>query len=151
MPLCLVGRGRHVATTAGPVDVDVSVNGVLLAGVLGLDAEGVSTEVITLGLEKVGGKVLGAVTVEPGQSGRESGSGDTQKGSLGDNVSPAGLGLVDGLVEELVEEKVLQLRLLAVSRGDVLEEDGSDNATTTPHEGDGGLVELPLVLLGSLR
>lgn len=63
--LGLVGRGRDVAATAGPVDVNVLALGVLVAGKLGLDVEGVGTEVITLGLEKVGGEVLGAVTVEP--------------------------------------------------------------------------------------
>lgn len=45
-----VGRGRHVTTAAGPVDVDVLVHGEVLAGVLGLDTEGVRTEVVTLGL-----------------------------------------------------------------------------------------------------
>ncbi len=33
---------------------------------------------------------------------------------------------------------------------DVLEEDGSDDAATTPHQGDFRLVQLPLVFLGSL-
>jgi hypothetical protein len=57
---------------------------------------------------------------------------------------------VDGLVEEVVEEQVLQVGLVAVSRGDVLEEDRSDDAATTPHESDGGLVKLPVELTGSL-
>lgn len=130
--------------------MDVSVLLVLLAGILGLDAESVGTEVVTLGLEQVGGEVLGAVAVEPRQGGGEGRGGDTEEGGLADNLAPAGLGLVDGLVEEVVEEKVLQVGLLAVGRGDVLEEDGADDAATTPHEGDGGLVELPVVLLGGL-
>ena len=45
--------------------MDVLSDLVLLVGILGLDSEGVGTEVVTLGLEKVGGEVLGAVTVEP--------------------------------------------------------------------------------------
>lgn len=117
---------------------------------LRLDVESVSTKVITLSLQQVGGQILGAVSVEPGQSSGEGRSGDTKLSSLGNGGSPAGLGLVDGLVEEGVEEQVLQVRLVAVSRGDVLEEDGSDNAATTPHEGDGRLVELPVELTGSL-
>ncbi|KAI6759042.1 hypothetical protein HG531_014038 [Fusarium graminearum] len=133
-----------------PVDVNVLAVGVLLAGVLGLDAEGVGTEVVTLSLEKVGGEVLGAVTVEPRQGGGEGGSRDTKKGGLGNNVSPTGLGLVDGLVEEVVEQEVLEVRLAAVGVGDVLEEDGSDDAATSPHKGDGRLVELPAVLAGGL-
>lgn len=47
--------------------VDVLALGVLVAGVLGLDSEGVGTEVITLSLEKVGGQLLRPVTVIEGQ------------------------------------------------------------------------------------
>jgi len=56
-----------------------------------LDLEGVSTEVITLSLEQVGGQVLGAVTVVEAQRGAESRGRDTPQGTLADNVSPAGL------------------------------------------------------------
>lgn len=117
---------------------------------LWLDLEGVGTEVITLGLEEVGRKILGAVTIEPRERSRESGSGDTEKSRLGDNITPSRLGLVDGLVEEVAEEKVLKIRVGAVRRCDILEEDGADNAATTPHEGDGWLVKLPSVFLSSL-
>lgn len=122
-----------------------------LAGELGLDAEGVGTEVVTLGLEKVGGQVLGAVAVVEAERGGEGGSRNTPKGSLADNVTPAALGVVDGLLEEVVEQKVLEVGVVAVGLSDVLQEDGADNAATTPHEGDGGLVELPVVLLGGLN
>jgi hypothetical protein len=130
--------------------VDVLALGEGLAGVLGLDAESVGTEVVTLGLEEVGRQVLGAVAVVEAESGGEGGSGDTPESSLADHVTPAGLGVVDGLVEEVVEEQVLEVGVVAVGLGDILEEDGADNAATTPHEGNGGLVELPLVLLGGL-
>lgn len=149
--LSSVGGSRDVTATAGPVDVDVLALGVLLAGVLRLDAEGVGTEVVTLGLEHVGGEVLGAVAVVEGQSGAEGRGGDTPEGTLGDNVAPAVLGGVDGVVEEVVEEKVLEVGVAAVGLGDVLEEDRADDAATAPHEGDLGLLELPAVLLGSLR
>ena len=145
-----VGRSGHVTTTAGPVDVDVLALGVLVVGELGLDLEGVGTEVVTLGLEEVGGEVLGTVTVVEGQGGAEGRGGDTPEGTLGDNVAPAVLGSVDGLVEEVVEEQVLKVGVAAVGVGDVLEEDGADDASTAPHEGNVGLVELPAVLLGGL-
>lgn len=148
--LSSVGGGGDVTATAGPVDVDVLALGVLLAGVLGLDAESVGTEVVTLGLEHVGGQVLGAVAVVEGQGGAEGRGGDTPEGTLGDNVTPAVLGLVDGLVEEVVKEQVLEVGVLAVGLGDLLEEDGADDAATAPHEGDLGLLELPAVVLGSL-
>ena len=149
--LSVVGGSRDVTATAGPVDVDVLALRVLLAGELRLDAESVGTEVVTLGLEHVGGEVLGAVTVVEGQSSAEGRGGDTPEGTLGDNVTPAVLGGVDGVVEEVVEEEVLKVGVVAVGLGDVLEEDGADDAATTPHEGNLGLLELPAVLLGSLR
>lgn len=148
--LCLVSGSRNVSTAASPVDVDVLALLVLGVGEFWLDLEGVGTEVISLGLEQVGGEILGAVTIEPGESGGESRGWDTEESRLGDNVTPAGLRLVDGGVEEVVEEKVLQVGVGAVRSRDVLEEDGADNATTAPHERNGGLVELPLVLLGGL-
>lgn len=131
--------------------MDVLALGVLVVGELGLDLEGVGTEVVTLGLEEVGGEVLGTVTVVEGQSGAEAGGGDTPEGALGDDVSPALLCVVDGLVEEIVEEEVLEVGVVAVGSGNVLEEDGADDAATAPHEGDLGLVELPAVLLGGLQ
>jgi hypothetical protein len=130
--------------------VDILTLWVLLARKLWLDLESVSTEVITLGLEKVGWKVLGAVTIEPVQRGCESWSWDAEKSGLGNDVSPSWLSLVDSLVEEVVEEQVLEVGVGPVSGGDVLQEDRADNASSTPHESDGWLVELPLVFLGGL-
>lgn len=121
------------------------------ASELRLDAEGVGAKVVTLSLEQVGGEVSGAVSIVEAQSSAESGCGDTPESTLADSVSPAILGLVNSLDEELIEEQVLKVRVLAVGTGNVLEEDRADNATTAPHESDGGLVQLPAVLLGSLR
>ena len=130
--------------------MDVLTLGVGLTGELGLDAESVGTEVVTLGLQQIGGKVLGAVTIVESKGSGESGERDTPQSRLADDVAPAALGLVDGLGEEVVEQKVLEVGVVAVSVSDVLQEDGADNTATTPHEGNGRLVELPAVLLGSL-
>lgn len=131
--------------------MNVLALGVLLAGVLGLDAERVGTKVITLSLEKVGGEVLCSEAIEEGEGGGEGGRGDTPKGSLGDDISPAILCVVDGLVEEVVKEQVLEVRVRAVRLGDVLQEHGADDAATSPHEGNLWLLKLPAVLLGSLQ
>lgn len=148
--LSSVGGSRHIATTPGPVDVNVLALGVLVARVLGLDAESVGAKVVALGLEQVGGQVLGADAVVEGERGGEGGGGDTPGGGLGDDVAPAGLRGVDGLVEEVVEEQVLEVRVGAVGLGDVLEEDRADDAPSAPHERDFGLLEFPAVFLGSL-
>lgn len=145
-----VGRGRHVTTTAGPVDVNVLVRREVLVGVLGLDAEGVGSKVVTLSLQQVGGELFGAVAVVEAEGSAERRQRDPQESSLADDVSPAALRLVDGLVEEVVEQEVVEVGVGTVGVGDVLEEDGADDAATTPHEGNGGLVQLPAVLLGGL-
>jgi len=123
---------------------------VLLVLVLRLDKEGMGTEVISLCLEHVGGKIGGAVSVKEGQSGGESGKRDTPEGRLGHNVAPAFLRLVDSLVKEIVEEQVLEVRVAAVSLGDVFEEDRADDAAATPHESDFRLVEGPVVFLSGI-
>lgn len=122
----------------------------VVVGALGLDLEGVSTKVVPLGLEQVGREALGAVPVVEAERSAEGRRGNTQQGGLADHISPAALRLVDRLVEEVIEQKVLELRVVAVGVGDVLEEDRADDAPTTPHEGNGWLVQLPPVLLGSL-
>lgn len=131
--------------------MDILTDLVLVIGELRLDLEGVGTEVITLSLEKVGREVLGAVSIEPRESSGESRGWDTEESSLGDNISPAWLSLVDSLVEEVVEEKVLEVVIGVVGGGDVLEEDGSNDTSSAPHESDGWLVKLPLVFAGSLE
>lgn len=116
----------------------------------GLDQEGVGTKVITLSLEEVGRQVLRAVTIEPGQSSGEGRGRKTHEGGFGNDISPAGLGLVDSFVEKVVEEQVLEVVVGVEGSGDVLQENRADNASSAPHEGDGWLVELPLVLTSSL-
>jgi hypothetical protein len=57
----------HISTTSGPVNVNILANLVLLIGKLRLHVKRLSTDVITLSLEKIGREVLVAVTVEPGK------------------------------------------------------------------------------------
>jgi hypothetical protein len=59
---------------------------VCLVGVLGLDPEGVCAEVITLRLQKVGRKVLGAVSVVEAERSAESRGWDTPESTLGDDA-----------------------------------------------------------------
>ncbi len=130
--------------------MDILARWVRGRGMFGLDTERVCTKVITLGLEEVGGQVLGTVTIEPRECSREGGCRDTEEGRLGNNISPARLRLVDGLVEEVIEQKVLKIVVLTIGRGDILQKDRPDDASSAPHQGNRGLVELPLEFLGSL-
>ena len=97
-------------------------------------------------LQKVSGDNLAPVTVEESKRGAERRGGDTPEGSLGVDTPPAGLGFVNGFVEEVVEEEGLEAGILDVGGGDVTEEDRLDDATTTPHPGNTGVVEVPVEL-----
>lgn len=90
----------------------------------GHDTEGVGTEVVTLGLDEVGGEGVGAVAVEEREGGGERRDGDTPEGRLGDDAAPSGLGLGNSLEEEGSDEEVLEIGVLAVGGGDVRKEDG---------------------------
>lgn len=80
-----------------------------------------------LRLEDVRRNDLRAVAVEEGKRSAERRSGDTPEDSLGDDSSPAGLRLVDGLVEEVIEQEGLEVGGLLVGLGDVVQEDRLPN------------------------
>jgi len=94
--LSVVGRGRHVATATGPVDVDVFAGLKLGVFLSGEDTESVGTEVVTLSLEDIGRNDLAPVTVQEGESCREGRGGNTPENCLSDDAPPTGLSLVDG-------------------------------------------------------
>lgn len=100
----MIGGRRYLTASAGPVDVVIFTFRILLVGFLGLDPECVSTKVISLRLQKICWEVLGAVPIIPAESSAESGRRNTPQRALADNVSPAVLSLVDGFVEEVVEQ-----------------------------------------------
>ena len=99
-----------------------------------------------MSLEEVSGDNLAPVTIEEGKSSGESGGGDTPENSLSNDSPPAGLSLVNSLVEEVVEEQGLELAVLLVGGGDVLQEDRLDDAATTPHARNASVVEVPAEL-----
>lgn len=99
-----------------------------------------------LSLEEVGGNNLAPVTIEEGKSGGESGSRDTPENSLSDDTPPTGLRLVDGLVEEVIEEQRLKLAVLVVSGGDVTKENTLNDTSSTPHLSNTRVVQVPAEL-----
>lgn len=121
--LSVVGRGRDVTASSGPVDVNILVEGQLLALLAGDDSEGVGTEVVSLGLDQGSGQLLSSVTVEEGQGGGEGRDGDTPQGGLGDDSPPSGLGVLDGVLEEVIEQQGLELGVLLEGLGDIGQED----------------------------
>ena len=124
--LSVVSRGGNVTASSGPVDVNVLVEGQLLALLSGDDSESVSTEVISLGLDQRSGQLLASVTVEERQGGGVGRDGDTPQGGLGDDSPPSGLSLLDGALEEVVEQQRFELGVLLECLGDVGQEDAEE-------------------------
>ena len=132
--LCLIRGSRHIAATSGPIHMVVFSLGILGTGMLGLDFESVGPKVVPLGLKQISREILGAVAVVEAQGGTECWSGDTPFGTTRNSVPPSFLRIVNGLVKEAVKEKVFQVRIGAIGLRDVLEKDGADDASSTPHQ-----------------
>ncbi len=147
----LIGGGRHITASARPVDMDVFALRVLLASKFGLDAESVRAKVVALGLEEIRRQVLATITIIEAESSAEGRQWNAPQRALANNFAPAVLSVVDSLVEEVVEEQILEVRVLSVCRRDVLQEHGSNDATTAPHERNRRLVEFPAIFLRRLQ
>jgi hypothetical protein len=76
--------------------------------------------------------------------------GDSPKSRLGNDTPPSGRSLLDGLLEKVVEQEGLELVVLLESLGDVGQEDGLDDTTSSPHLGDTSVVQRPTVFLSGL-
>ena len=120
MPLCLVSRGRDLTTSARPVDMIVLADGILFRGMFRLDPESVGAKVVSLRLQQVRRQIFCSVPIVEAERGAERRRWDTPQSTFADNVSPSVLGLVDGVLEKVVEEQVLKVRVFTVSRGDIL-------------------------------
>jgi hypothetical protein len=141
--LGVVGGGRNVSSSPGPVDVDVLARFELGIFFTRKNTERVSTEIVTLSLQKVRRHDLAPVAIKEGKSCAKCRGWDTPENSLSNDTSPARLGLVNGFVEEIVKEKGFQLRVFLVGRGDISQEDALDDASTAPHLCDSSIVQVP--------
>ncbi len=114
------------------------------------DFEGMGAEIISLRLKKVGWQVFCSVPIVEAERSAESWSRDTPQSPFADNISPAGLCLVDGIGEELVKQQILKFGVFTICSCNVLQKNGSNDTSSSPHQRNGGLIEFPLVLFGSL-
>merc|ERR1712183_129515 len=113
--------------------------------------ERVRTKVVTLRLEQRGRQRLGAHAVIKGNSAREGRRGHTPQYGLGNDAAPAIFGLADGIREEVVEQQVLEIWVLAEGIRNVLQKYRANNAAATPHEGNGWVVQLQLYVFAASR
>ena len=121
--LCLIRRGRNIPTTTSPVDVNVFSLGMFLARILWFDAESVSSKIISLRLDKVGGQVFGPIAVIETQGSAESRGRNSPQCSFRYDVAPPILCIVNSFVKEVIEQEVLKIRVLPVRRCNILQED----------------------------
>lgn len=148
--LGVVSGRRDVTRGGGPLDVNVLTLLEVVVLLAGHDTEGVGAEEVTLSLDEVGGNNSGAVAVEEGESSAMGRDGDTPESRLGSDTTPSGLSLLNSVLEEGSKEERLEVWLVAVGIGDVGKEDRLDDASTAPHGSKTGVVEVPVVDLGSL-
>lgn len=138
----VAGRG-DISTSTGPVGVNEGAR-------LVEEFVGVGAKVVPLRLNEIGGQHLRAISVKEGEGSGEAGRGNAQEDGIGDHLAPGGLALGDLSAEEVVEEEVVQTVVLLKGRLDVPQEDGANDAPSTPHERNATVVELPVELARSL-
>src|ERR1700760_3228801 len=66
---------------------------------------------------------------------------------MDDGLAPRPTILVEGAREEVIEEKVFEVRVLVESRLDVAEEGAANDATTSPHQCNAAHIEVPVLIL----
>lgn len=96
--------------------------GIFLARMLRFDSEGMGSEVVSLRLQQIGREIFGTIAVVPSKSRVECRCRDSPKCAFADYISPARLSLVDGFVEEIIKEQILQVGVFTIGRSNVLEE-----------------------------
>src|SRR5437667_11021135 len=95
---------------------------IFLISIIWFDSERVGSEIVSLCLKKVRREILSAVAVKPTKRSAKRRGRYAKLCTLSNSVSPARLRSMDGLVEEIVKQKVLKIRILAVRRRNVLQE-----------------------------
>ena len=82
---------------------------------------GVRAEEVTLGLQQIGRQALGTVAVIECQSCREGRRGNPISDAVNDGAAPGALILVQDAFEEIIKQKVGEVRILLVSHFDFAE------------------------------
>ena len=125
----------------GPVDVEELAARMVDALV------GVGAEEVALALQQVGGEFFRAIAVVVGQRAAHAGSGHALQRGGGDDLAPLRLELVDLALEVRIEQQVGEFAVAFEGLGDLLQEDGADDAAAAENLGDFSEVERPVVFL----
>src|SRR5690606_23893716 len=107
--------------------------------------EGVSPEVVALGLDETGGETLRAHPVVIGEGRRVGGRRYPGADRAGDDSPPRLLCRAERIGEEGGEHEVLETGVVPVGGGDVLEEGRPDDASCTPEGRHRTRVDVPAV------
>ena len=107
----------------------------------------VSTKVVSLSLNKIGRQLFPAVGVIIGQGGAKAGYRYTVSGRQAYHPSPTVLGLMYNFPEIGIEKQICKIRLPFVSLLYPVQKLGTDNAPSTPQQGNVTQLEIPVVRL----
>src|SRR5690606_5546759 len=109
---------------------------------------GMRAEIVTLGLEQVGGQIGSAVLIVIGKRRAEGRDGDPVEAGFGDGQAPIGLALADDVGEVGRQYQVGQGGFLIIGLFDLFQELRPDDAAAAPQHGDLPVVEIPAIGLG---
>lgn len=141
--LCLIGAGRNIATGARPIgmmELPLPVHQLV----------GVGTKIVPLRLQQICGQGGRAIAIVEAQGRGQSGHRYAPEEGIGHHLTPRALALLNGALEEVVEQQIRERRLAGVRILDVAQKDAAYDAAAAPHQCDAAIVETPVVLLGCL-
>ena len=107
------------------------------------------TEIVTLCLNQVGSRIERAQAVEITQGRTHGRQGYATQGAFCNHLTPRRQSDLYLGAEEVVEQQVLQLRILPVRIRNLLQEYGTDNTAFTPYLCNRAEVQVPSVTFGS--
>ena len=109
--------------------------------------EGMSSEIITHRLNHIGRGMVGGQTQKIIQRCGKYRYGQSFFQHDADVFLPRGQGFHYFPSEMLVQQQMRQSRCTVIGLGNVVQESGTDNASGTPQQGDGGKIQFPAILL----
>ena len=75
---------------------------------------------------------------------------NSQLDGIGNNLSPGCLTIINGLFEEVIQKEIVQFWIFVIGLLNVSKEDWSNDTSTSPHESNATVVQLPIEYFGGL-
>ena len=135
--LGIISGRRHVASQPGPICMNKSSR-------IAQQFISMRAEVIPLRLNQIGRQACWPVAIIESQCGAETGRGYAQLDRIGYHFSPGFLSAINSFPEEVVQQQVIQIRILVIGGFDVAQKHGPDDTSAAPHQRYSAIVEFPI-------